>query len=148
MVRELSPDAIEAFLHEEVIARVAYVDMRGRPGLVTIAYAYDGRSLFGYSMLGAKLDAMSQNPYVCIGVDRVDDAANWRTVLVRGVFEPLAGDAARSAVEMIAERLRTVAHAETASTGAGRTYVEREGGIGIAYRVRITERHGRWSVSA
>ena len=147
MIQDLADDAIEALLHEEVVARVAYIDRLGRPNVVPIAYAYDGRSLYGYSMLGAKLEGMSEHPAVCVEVDRVVDLANWRSVTARGMFEPLAGDAARSAVELIAQRLRTVALADAASTGAGRTYVEREGGPGIAYRIRITERHGRHASS-
>lgn len=147
MVEELSPGAIDAFLHEEVVARIAYIDGLGRPCLAPIAYAYDGRSFMGYSMLGAKIEGMTEHPHVCLQVDRVDDLANWRSVVARGLFEPLAGDAARKAVEMISDRLRTVAHAESASRAAGRTYVERAGGPGIAYRIRITELHGRRSSS-
>ena len=146
-VHELRDDDIEALLHEEVVGRVAFVDRLGRPNIVPIAYAYDGRSVFGYSLLGAKLDAMAGNPYVCVEIDRVEDMANWRSVVLRGVYEPLSGAAANDAVAMIADRLRTVARAGSASRAAGQTYVERAGGPGIAYRIRITTRHGRRSSS-
>jgi hypothetical protein len=34
------------------------VDRRGLPCIVPITYAYDGRTLYGYSLLGAKLENM------------------------------------------------------------------------------------------
>ena len=148
MVRELESHEIEALLHEEAIARIAYVDRFGRPNIVPIAYAYDGRAFYGYSLLGAKIDAMSNRPDVCVEVDRVDDLANWESVVARGLYETLDGAAAVDAVARIADRMRTVAHADLASRAAGQTYVERSGGAGIAYRIRITAVHGRWSAGA
>lgn len=36
MVQELSPNSIETILREEIVARIAYVDRRGRPFIVPI----------------------------------------------------------------------------------------------------------------
>jgi hypothetical protein len=76
MVQDLSSEAIETFLNEEIVARIAYVDRRGRPFIVPIAYAYDGKAFYGYSLLGAKIEGMRANPAVCIEIDRVADAAD------------------------------------------------------------------------
>ena len=84
------------------------------PCIVPVTYAYDGHAIYGYSLLGAKIEHMSANPRVCVEVDRVEDAANWRSVIVRGIFEQLSGKAAVEAVERISERLRTVADATSA----------------------------------
>jgi nitroimidazol reductase NimA-like FMN-containing flavoprotein (pyridoxamine 5'-phosphate oxidase superfamily) len=147
MFGELTSDAIEALLHTEIVARIGYVDRRGLPCIVPITYAYDGRAIYGYSLLGAKIEHMSANPRVCVEIDRVENAANWRSVIVRGTFEQLYGSAAVEAVERISERLRTVAAATPAPLAAWRTFVARTGGDGIAYRIRITEKHGRYSAS-
>ena len=59
---ELTADAIESLLHSEIFARIAYVDRRGQPYIVPITYAYDGRAIYGYSLLGAKVEFMRPTP--------------------------------------------------------------------------------------
>lgn len=147
MFGNLTPNAIEALLHEEIVARIGYVDRRGLPRIVPFTYAYDGRAFYGYSLLGAKIENMSANPRVCVEVDRVKSAADWCSVIVGGTFERLVGSAAADAVERISERLRTVAAATGAPVMARQTFVTRTGGDGIAYRIHITEKHGRYSTS-
>ena len=145
MFGELAPHAIEALLHEELVARIGYVDADGVPAIAPITYAYDGKALYGYSLFGAKIAEMLAHPQVCVEIDRVDDAATWRSVVLRGTFEPLEGAAAVEAVDRISERMRTVAAATGAPPAAWRTYVTRAGGDGIAYRIRITQKRGRYS---
>ena len=58
MFGELNSDEIESLVREELIARIAYVDLRGLPNIVPIAYAYDGTAFYGYSLMGAKLENM------------------------------------------------------------------------------------------
>jgi uncharacterized protein len=147
MFGELTPSAIEVLLHEEIVARIGYIDRRGLPYIVPITYAYDGRALYGYSLLGAKIENMAANPNVCVEVDHVENAADWCSVIVRGTFERLDGSLAVEAVERISERLRTVAAATAAPVMAWRTFVARTGGPGIAYRIHISAKHGRFASS-
>lgn len=147
MFGELTPDAIEALLFEEIVARIGYIDRRGLPCIAPITYAYDGRALYGYSLLGSKLEHMSAKPAVCVEVDRVESAADWCSVIVRGTFEQLYGPRAVEAVERISERLRTVAAATAAPILASKTFVARAGGDGIAYCIHVSEKHGRQSIS-
>ena len=148
MFGELTSDGIESLLHAQIVARIAYVDRRGLPCIVPITYAYDGRSIFGYSLHGAKIENMATNPRVCIEVDRVESAADWRSVTARGLFRKLEGEAALEAVERISDRLRTVGAAANAPPMAWQTYVNRSGGAGIAYRIDITAKHGRYSTAS
>jgi len=148
MTGELSADAIESLLREESVARIAYVDRRGRPCIVPITYAYDGKALYGYSMLGSKIEGMSSSPDVCIEIDRIHNSADWWSIVVRGTFEQLTGEAAVDAVERISDRLRTVARVGGAPDAAAQSYVARKGGPGIAYRIAVTERHGRYSAAS
>jgi uncharacterized protein len=144
---KLTSDGIESLLHSEVVARIAYVDRRGLPCIVPITYAYDGRAFYGYSLLGAKIEHMSRHPRVCVEVDRVEGAADWSSVTARGLFHTLAGEEAVEAVERISDRLRTVAAATDAPLAARRSFVARSGGAGIAYRIDITDKQGRYSSS-
>ena len=145
--KELSAASIEALLHSALVARLAYVDRLGRPCIVPITYAYDGRAFYGYSLLGSKIEHMGVHPNVCLEVDQIRDSANWSSVVVRGRFEQLNGDAAVEAVKRISDRLRTVARAKNAAVQAAQTYVEREGGPGIAYRIVVMQRQGRYSAT-
>jgi uncharacterized protein len=147
MVGELTPAGIESLLHSEFVARIGYVNRRGMPCIVPITYAYDGRAFFGYSLLGAKIEHMSANPRVCVEVDRVENAADWRSVTARGVFVKLDGQRAIDAVERISDRLRTVGAASAAPAAAWRTFVSRSGGAGIAYRIDVTQKLGRYSTT-
>jgi uncharacterized protein len=146
MFGEMTPSAIEALLHEEIVGRIGYVDRRGLPYIVPFTYAYDGRAFYGYSLLGAKVENMGANPRVCVEVDRVQNAAEWCSVIAHGTFERLEGAHAVDAVERISERLRTVAAATAAPVQAWRTFVARSGGPGIAYRINVTQKHGRFAV--
>jgi nitroimidazol reductase NimA-like FMN-containing flavoprotein (pyridoxamine 5'-phosphate oxidase superfamily) len=148
MVHELDPQAIDAFLYAQLFARIAYLDLRGRPNIAPIAYAYDGAAFYGYSLLGGKIEGMSSNPMVCIEVDRVSDAANWCSVVAYGVFELLRGSDVFDAVRRVSERMKTVARAQGGAEAAAQTYVAREGGAGYAYRIRLTEKHGRQSAAS
>lgn len=144
---DLGDTSIEALLHEETVARIGYVDHRGRPSIAPITYAYDGSSVFGYSPDGVKLEGMREHPYVCVEVDRIRDAADWYSVVAYGRFEELGGEDAVDAVRRIAERLRTLARTERLPDAASRTYVARLGAAGIAYRIRLEIKHGRFARS-
>jgi uncharacterized protein len=144
-MRELNAHEIESLLHEESVARIGYTDRRHQAWIVPITYAYDGDSIYGYSLLGAKIEGMSTHPDVCIEIDRVSDNADWWSVIARGRFEALNGGAAVEAVQRISDRLRTIAIADGLGDRAQHTYVAREGGPGIAFRIRLTEKHGRYS---
>ena len=146
MFGELDPAAIESLLHAGIVARIAYVDRRGLPCIVPITYAYDGRAFYGYSLLGGKIEHMAAQPNVCVEVDRVENAADWRSVVVRGTFRRLHADAAVDAVARISDRMRTVAAVSGAPVGAWRTFVARSGGAGIAYRIDVSEKRGRYSL--
>jgi nitroimidazol reductase NimA-like FMN-containing flavoprotein (pyridoxamine 5'-phosphate oxidase superfamily) len=142
---ELSPEGIEALLHSQCTGRVAYLDANGNPTIAPFTYAYDGKAFYGYSLSGAKIEGMSARPHVCVEVDRITDNAEWRSVVTHGTFERLDDGAAAEAVARISERLRTTARAEAAPVSAERTYVERRGGPGIAFRITITDKRGRYS---
>jgi nitroimidazol reductase NimA-like FMN-containing flavoprotein (pyridoxamine 5'-phosphate oxidase superfamily) len=142
---ELDDRQIESLLHEETVAPIAYVDRRGSPYIVPVTYAYDGASFFGYSPDSSKLEGMRHRPHVCVEVDRVRDAADWQSVVALGPFEALRGDAAVDAVRRISERLTTLASADGLPDAARRSYVARLGAPGVAYRIRIERKSGRFA---
>jgi nitroimidazol reductase NimA-like FMN-containing flavoprotein (pyridoxamine 5'-phosphate oxidase superfamily) len=143
----LDSDAIDALLRGEMIAHLACIKPDGRPYVVPITYAYDGKAMYSYSADGEKLEALRANPSACVVVDRVGDAANWVSVIAWGTFHELADEEAAEALRLISARLRTVALADAAWPLAERTYVARIGRDGVVYRITIAERTGRYSSS-
>lgn len=145
MSDKLPAEVMENLLNAETVARIAYVDRRGLPCIVPITYAYDGKAFYGFSVPGAKIEFMGANPNVCVEVDRVYDNADWYSVVLRGVFEALSVVEADEALKLVRSRVRKAANLEDIAAGSAQTFVDRQGGVGIAYRIRITERHGRYS---
>lgn len=83
---------------------------------------------------------MRANRSVCFEVDHIDDMANWRSVIAWGRYEELVGDVATAAMNLLRSRLAPLTSSETAGP-AGRAARE---GLEIAYRIRLTERTGRF----
>lgn len=77
-----------ALLGAERLGRLACVK-DGRPYVVPITYAADGDYLYGFSLLGQKVEWMRANGQVCLQVDRFDGEREWRSVVVHGSYEEL-----------------------------------------------------------
>jgi uncharacterized protein len=142
---ELDDRAIDALLRSSAIGHLACVLPDGRPYVVAIAYAYDGAAFYAYSADGMKLDALRRHPRACIAVDDIVDEATWSSVVAWGTFHELDGAPAAEAVARISARLRTVAAADDASAAAQHSYVARTAEYGIAYRIDVAEKTGRYS---
>jgi hypothetical protein len=134
---------IDAMLHTGSVAHLACVLPDGRPYVVPVTYAFDGRALFVYTADGLKLHALRENPQVCLVVDDIIDAATWRSIVAWGHVRELHGAAAADALRRISDRLQTVALASHAPSAAEHSYVARTAPYGVAYRIDIDELTGR-----
>ena len=61
----------------------------GKTYVVPVSYAYDGDYIYMRSFEGMKLEMMRKNPNVCLQVDKIEDMADWQSVIVWGTFEEL-----------------------------------------------------------
>lgn len=61
----------------------------GRPYVVPMNYAFDGKDLFFVTTEGMKTHFIESNPEVCMQVEEVTDSAHWRSVMVIGRAEHL-----------------------------------------------------------
>ena len=77
----------------------------GRPYVVPMHYAYDGKELYFFTSEGMKSQFMNDNPQVCLQVEQITDSSHWRSVIVIGRAEKLTnrGEMER-AMKQIAER--------------------------------------------
>jgi nitroimidazol reductase NimA-like FMN-containing flavoprotein (pyridoxamine 5'-phosphate oxidase superfamily) len=61
----------------------------GQPYVVPITYAADGNDLYGFSLLGQKVEWMRTNPKVCVQVDEFHEGDGWTSVVAYGRYEEL-----------------------------------------------------------
>ena len=77
----------------------------GRPYVVPMNYAYDGKELYFFTTEGMKTQFIEANPKVCLQVEEVTDSMHWRSVMVIGKAERLTNTAETGrAMQMIVER--------------------------------------------
>ena len=77
----------------------------GRPYVVPMHYAYDGKELYFFTTEGMKTQFMKDNPRVCLQVEEVSDSSHWRSTMVIGRAERLTNrDEMERAMQLITER--------------------------------------------
>jgi nitroimidazol reductase NimA-like FMN-containing flavoprotein (pyridoxamine 5'-phosphate oxidase superfamily) len=146
MLGELDMAAIEEVLRSETVARLGCI-ANGWPYIVPVSYVYDGEFVYGHSDEGLKLRAMRENPRVCLEVEQLRSVTNWRTVVLRGLFEQLSSEDEERAVGLFTARLGRVDTSANARLTM-QEEVERQEGIRrpIPFRVRVEERTGRFEL--
>jgi len=103
-IGEMTPTEIDDILRAQSVARLACQE-GGRPYIVPVAYAYKDGEVLVHSLEGAKVRIMRANPRVCFQVDAIEQIDAWRSVMGWGDFEELHGDEARSALDVLKDRL-------------------------------------------
>jgi nitroimidazol reductase NimA-like FMN-containing flavoprotein (pyridoxamine 5'-phosphate oxidase superfamily) len=135
-VRNLNADEIEAFLAEQVVARIGCSDV-GSLYVVPVIYAYEDGAAYVLTTEGRKTRAMRANPDVCFEADRYDPATGgWRSVIAWGHYEELDGEAAEDARRLVARRFEE-------RTGRRRETPGGEEVPFVAFRIVLAERTGR-----
>ena len=88
------------------------------------------------------------HPQVCFQVDRIENLANWVSVIVWGEFEEIADDAEKDAMRLFLDRMEPMQVSETAISPhrapAGVPALDLQGQLMVFYRIRLTERSGRF----
>ena len=141
-VRELTTAECVDILKKTAIARLACA-RDNQPYVVPVHVYFDGDCLYGFAMLGQKIEWMRENPRVCVQVDDIRDRFHWATVVVLGEFEellhmPRHEEARRRARELF----QTVPEWwEPAASNIGPAQVR----MAVIYRIRIDSMTGRLS---
>lgn len=104
MLGDLNAEQIEQLLRSEVIGRIG-CHAGGRTYVVPVTFAYDGEHVYAHSADGLKIRMMRENPSVCFEVDRMENMANWQSVIAWGTFEELSGAEAQRGMSYLIDRL-------------------------------------------
>lgn len=106
MLGELTRREIESVLGDGVIGRLG-CHAYGQTYVVPISYAYDGTYVYAHTNVGMKLHMLRGNPHVCFEVDRMDDLANWQSVIAWGTFEELRGPESEEGMKFLVDRIQS-----------------------------------------
>ncbi len=134
--RELDRAEIDAFLRAQRVARLG-CHAGGETYVVPVIYAYDGSSVVSVTTEGRKVSMLRENPGVCVEVDEydADGRGSWRSVIAQGVYEELAGDEVREALDLLRDRF---------ARASGRQAEPRALSPGVVvFRIRLRETSGR-----
>jgi nitroimidazol reductase NimA-like FMN-containing flavoprotein (pyridoxamine 5'-phosphate oxidase superfamily) len=148
IVREMTAQENAAFVASGRLARLASA-RDGQPYVVPIHYALADRYLYSFSMSGQKVDWMRQNPKVCVQIDDLTSARNWKSVVIYGVFEELA-DRIGTKVERDRAWSLLEKHANWWEPGALKPMMPPVAGASnhLFYRIRIETMSGRQAIDA
>jgi uncharacterized protein len=148
MIGQLTDSEIEQLLRSESVGRIG-CSADGRVYVVPVTFAFAHGDVYGHSELGMKVRMMRANPSVCFEVDHIVSQSNWRSVIAWGTYEELQGDDALVGIERLLARLGPlvlgVAHIPEEQVAAplvtlAHAILQR----GVVYRIRLTERTGRF----
>ena len=63
--------------------------------MIPVNYVFDGKDIYIHSLSGKKINALRTNPRVCLQVDEIKDAYNWRSVIAFGNYEEISDEEQR-----------------------------------------------------
>ena len=96
-IHEMTEDECRTALGRTSFGRLACA-RDNQPYVVPIYFSYDGKHLYGFStpgqiygfsMLGQKIEWMRSNPLVCLEIDELTSHHQWMSVVVSGRYEEL-----------------------------------------------------------
>lgn len=107
MYGTLTKDEIENILQSQIVGRLGCSD-KNIPYVVPISYVYDGVNIFCQSQDGKKIHILRNNPNICLQVDIVNNANNWKSVVINGKFQELTELESKIARELLYSHVFTL----------------------------------------
>lgn len=147
MLGELTSEQSTQVLRSEVVGRIGcYAD--GKIYVVPVTYAFDGKFIYAHSKEGLKIQLMRKNPNVCFQVDRIENMALWRSVVVWGKYEELKVEDYEIGMKILKDKLTPLLISESVKPahGMGPEVVIKQPKA-IAFRISIGEITGRFEKS-
>jgi nitroimidazol reductase NimA-like FMN-containing flavoprotein (pyridoxamine 5'-phosphate oxidase superfamily) len=103
-VEDMAPAEMHALLERESFGHLGCA-RDGRPYVLPMNYAYDGKELFFFTTEGMKTQFIHANPQVCLQVEEISDSTHWRSVMVIGKADEItASEDLQRAMKLITAR--------------------------------------------
>ncbi|HOY49402.1 MAG TPA: pyridoxamine 5'-phosphate oxidase family protein [Chryseolinea sp.] len=146
MIGTLNKLQIDFLLRSELLGRIG-CSADGITYVIPITYVYDGKYILAHTREGTKIEMMRKNANVCFEVDRIQDMANWQSVIIQGKYEELSGKKAEDTVQLLVNRMHPFASSETMvpryALAQHKTPLAQDSRM-IVFRIRIVEATGRF----
>jgi uncharacterized protein len=149
MLGTLTNEEINLLLKNQTVGRIG-CHFAGETYIVPISYAYDGAYIYCHSYEGKKIEMMRKNNNICFEVDELQSMANWKSVIIKGLFEELVQkNEKRVAMETLLNRHLPVLSSVTTHLGNIWPFHpdDTEEIEGIVFRIRILEKTGRFEIT-
>lgn len=104
MLGDLNKKELIDLLTNQVIGRIG-CSTADETYVVPINYVYRDNAIYAHSGPGKKIDMMRKNPKVCFQVDEITDTFRWKSAILWGSFEELAGEERQQAMQGIIHRV-------------------------------------------
>ena len=137
---------IEKILSQNIVGRIG-CHANGKTYVVPISYAYDGECVYAHSYEGLKLSMMRKNPAVCFQVDRMEDMADWQSVIAWGTFEELTNEEERNkGLKKLIDRLTPAIASKTVKLSPQWPFPTNDFSSikGVIFRICLDEKSGRF----
>ena len=82
-IEDIAPAEMHALLQRGSFGHLGCA-RDGRPYVLPMNYAYDGKELYFFTTEGMKTQFIAANPHVCLQVEEITDSTHWRSVMVTG----------------------------------------------------------------
>jgi uncharacterized protein len=103
-IEDIAPAEMHALLQRGSFGHLGCA-RDGRPYVLPMNYAYDGKELYFFTTEGMKTQFIAANPHVCLQVEEITDSTHWRSVMVIGRAEQLTKpEETQRAMQLISER--------------------------------------------
>lgn len=142
IVRDLTPEEITAVLQKQCYAHLGFLDTQSTINVLPITYVYDDNCLYSFSGEGGKLQAMRQNPNVCLQIEHLQEPDSWQSVQVWGKYVELERGA-WNAVEKLIESFWEHHDKEEVIYTPLRDFHRGEQGDNIVYKIEIERTTGK-----
>jgi len=146
MFGRLNTAQIEKVISGNFIGRLG-CHAEGKTYIVPVSYAYDGNCIYVHTYEGLKIRMMRQNPNVCFQIDKMDDMADWESVIAWGVFEELINEKERNAgLKLLSERILPQIASQTVKFSAQWPFPSSNFDHikGIVFRICLNEKTGKY----
>jgi nitroimidazol reductase NimA-like FMN-containing flavoprotein (pyridoxamine 5'-phosphate oxidase superfamily) len=146
MIGEMNLYETEKLLKTEIVGRLA-CHAEGITYIVPISYAYADGYIYGHSFDGMKIEMMRKNPNVCFQTDRMENMANWKSVVAWGKFEEVKAKSDRKeALEKLLERHLPILSSQTVHLTPHWPFPPEEINEiqGIVFRIKVEKMTGRF----
>jgi nitroimidazol reductase NimA-like FMN-containing flavoprotein (pyridoxamine 5'-phosphate oxidase superfamily) len=148
MFGDLDEDAIEVILHHQLVGHIA-CHANELTYIVPVSYAYDNGNVYVHTHEGMKVNMMRKNPEVCFSVHRMENMANWQSVIAWGNFAEVTDETAREeALQVLLKRNLPVITSKTVQLTPNWPFVPKEDLNkiidGIVFRIKLTRKTGKY----